>query len=412
MTKLLESLGDVRVRLGDLTTAEAAYRKSLRQIDASPVEEASLILKQALVPYWLGQYRRAMRWLRRGLRLLEGLDSPEAAAERARLAAWCGLVRYKQGRPLEAIEWCRQAIDGMPGEEGRDALAQAFVVLDWAYASLGRYDEAVYSDVAIAIYEELGDVRRRALALNNLGVVAHVRGRWDEALRLYEEAREAFEQVGDHWFAALAISNRGAIFRDRGELDAAEPLLRDALRVARAARSGSRVADTAQELGSLLARAGRFEEAHALLAEAREEYERAGDDGEVLLTDARHAECLVLEGKAKAARRRANAALGRAEALGDVFGSKAVLYRARGSALLQLGQLEKARRDLEASLDDARRREAQYDIALALDALVALERLAGEPTEPIEQEIDAIVGSLNIVRMPSIPLPETNLAAR
>ena len=73
MTKLLESLGDVRVRLGDLTTAEAAYRKSLRQIGASPVEEASLILKQALVPYWLGQYRRSMRWLRRGLRLLEGL---------------------------------------------------------------------------------------------------------------------------------------------------------------------------------------------------------------------------------------------------------------------------------------------------------------------------------------------------
>jgi class 3 adenylate cyclase/tetratricopeptide (TPR) repeat protein len=411
VTKMLESLGDVRVRLGDLTTAEAAYRKSLRQIGASPVEEASLILKQALVPYWLGQYRRSMRWLRRGLRLLEGLTGPEAAAERARLAAWCGLVRYKQGRPLEAIEWCRQAIDGMPGEEGRDALAQAFVVLDWAYASLGRYDEAVYSDAAIAIYEELGDVRRRALVLNNLGVVAHVRGRWDEALQLYEEAREAFEQVGDHWFAALAVSNRGAIFRDRGELDEAEPLLRNALRVARAARSASRVADTSQELGSLLARAGRFEEAHALLAEAREEYERAGDDGEVLLTDARHAECLVLEGKAKAARRVANAALRRAEAVGDVFGSKAVLYRARGWALLQLGQLEKARRDLEASLDDARRRGAQYDIALALDALVALERLAGEPTDPIEQEIDAIVGSLNIVSVPSIPLSPEDLAA-
>ena len=97
----------------------------------------------------------------------------------------------------------------MPGEDGKDALAQAYVVLDWAYASLGRYDEAVHSDRAIAIYEELGDVRRRAMLLNNLGVVAHVRGRWDEALRLYEEAREAFEQVGDRWFATLAISNRG-----------------------------------------------------------------------------------------------------------------------------------------------------------------------------------------------------------
>ena len=299
----------------------------------------------------------------------------------------------------------------MPSEDGKDALAQAYVVLDWAYASLGRYDEAVHSDRAIAIYEELGDVRRRAMLLNNLGVVAHVRGRWDEALQLYEEAREAFEQVGDRWFATLAISNRGAIFRDRGELDAAEPLFRAALRVARAARSGSRIADSAQELGSMLARAGHFEEAHVLLAEAREAYERAGDDGEVLLTDARHAECLVLEGKSKAAHRTANAALRRAEALGDVFGSKAVLYRARGCALLQLGRLEEARRDLEASLDDARRREARYDIALALDALVALGRLAREPTDPIEQERDAIVGRLNVVSMPTIPLSQENLAA-
>ena len=92
----------------------------------------------------------------------------------------------------------------------------------------------------------VGDVRRRAMLLNNLGVVAHVRGRWDEALQLYEEAREAFEQVGDRWFATLAISNRGAIFRDRGELDAAAPLFRAALRVARAARSGSRIADSAK----------------------------------------------------------------------------------------------------------------------------------------------------------------------
>ena len=175
--------------------------------------------------------------------------------------------------------------------------------------------------------------------------------------------------------------------------------------MARAARSASRVADTSQELGSLLARAGRFEEAHALLAEAREEYERAGDDGEVLLTDARHAECLVLEGKAKAARRVANAALRRAEAVGDVFGSKAVLYRARMRAPAARAAGEGAARPR----GEPRRRapeRAQYDIALALDALVALERLAGEPTEPIEQEIDAIVGSLNIVSVPSIPLSQ------
>ena len=404
VTGVLESLGDVRVRLGDFATAEVAYRKALRRVEADPVEKARLMLKEALVPYWLGEYRRALRWMRRGLQLLDASDGPEAADERARFAGWYGLVRYKQGRPLEAIEWCRQAVEAATSDDSKDALAHAYVVLDWAYASLGRYDEAVYSRPAIAIYEQLGDIRRRALVLNNLGVVAHVRGRWDEALELYEEAREAFDQIGDRWFAALAVSNRGAIFRDRGEFEEAEPLFRSALRVARAARSGSRAADSAQELGSMLARARRFEEAHALLGEARDEYERAGDDGEVLLTDARLAECLVLEGKAEAAQDLASAALRRAEALGDVFGSKAVLYRVRGCSNLQLGSLDAAREDLEVSLEDAREREAEYDIALALDALVSLGRLTRESTGPVEQERDAIVKRLNIVRMPSIPL--------
>jgi class 3 adenylate cyclase/tetratricopeptide (TPR) repeat protein len=412
VTKVLESLGDVRVRLGDFEAAEAAYRRSLRRTEANAVEEAALILKQALVPYWLGQYRRALTWLRRGLQLLEGLDGPEAAAERARLAAWYGLVRYKQGRPLEAIDWCRQAIDSVAGEQGKDALAQAYVVLDWTYASLGHYDEAVYSGSAIAIYQELGDIRRQGLALNNLGAVAHFRGRWDEAMELYEQARDAFQKVGDRWFAALATTNRGAILRDRGYLEEAEPLLREALRLARAAHSGARVAESATDLGIILARAGRFDEARALLAEARDEHERTGDDAEVLVTDARIAECLVLEGEAEAAFALTNAALRRADALAHVFSFGAALRRARGCALLQLGRLDEARSELEAALADARERSVEYEAALVLDALVMLRRLAGEQTDAIEQERDDILQRLNVVRTPAIPLPETNLAAR
>jgi hypothetical protein len=87
-----------------------------------------------------------------------------------------------------------------------------------------------------------------------------------------------------------------------------------------------------------------------------------------------------------------------------VFGSKGVLYRARGCALMQLGRLDEARRDLEASLEDARRREAQFDVALALDALVALRRLSSEPTDGIEEERDSIFQRLRVVRTPTIPL--------
>jgi class 3 adenylate cyclase/tetratricopeptide (TPR) repeat protein len=408
----LEALGDVQVRLADFERAADAYRKARRRLGGGPVEQTALVLKQALVPYWLGEYRRALRWFRQGLRMLEASSESEAAAQRARFAVWLGLVRYKQGRPLEAIEWCRKAIEEAPAAEAKDALAQAYLVLDWAYASLGRFDEAQNSIQSLTIYEELGDLRRRGLVLNNLGAIAHFQGRWDEAVELYEEAREVFGRVGDRWFASLATANRGAILRDQGRLDEAEPLLLDALRFARASRSGSRIADTAQELGVLYGRANRFEEAQALLAEAHEGYERAGDSAEVLLTEARTAECYVLAREAENALELSAAALRRAKGLEGAFMLAAVLHRAHGCALLQLGRLDEAREELLTGLEEARKRGLGYEIALMLSALVALGLATGEPAHEFEDERREAFERLGIVMPPGVLLPDTAGSAR
>ena len=48
---------------------------------------------------------------------------------------------------------------------------------------------------------------------------------------------------------------------------------------------------------------------------------------------------------------------------------------------------------------------ADYEVGLALDSLVALLRLTGEPTRTIERERDAIFRQLGVVAAPEIPLP-------
>ena len=400
-----ESLGDVRYRLGQFEGAGEAYRVSRRHSPAGAVGEARLMLKQALGPWRLGRYPQALGWLTRGIRMIEGHEEQEAVRERARLYAWKGVIKQKQGHPLEAIQWCRRAIDAAEASGARDALAQAFYMLDWAYTALGRFEEVVYSRRALAIYGELGDLERQGSILNNLGVIAYRQGRWIESVDLYERARQVWERAGDRWSAAFAVVNRAEVLLDQGRLAEAEPLMKESLRIARASKSGSRIAEMARYNGTLLARGGRFDEARLLLAEAREEFERSGERGEVLVTEARIAESLVFEGAAGEALALVARTLARAETFEGIFVLVPTLERIRGQALMQLGRLEEARVALGESIRRGRLDDADFEVALALDSLAALGRLEGKPTRAVERERDEIFGRLGVVATPEIPLP-------
>jgi class 3 adenylate cyclase/tetratricopeptide (TPR) repeat protein len=408
--RTLESLGDVRYRLAEFERAGEAYRLSRRRADGAPVEQARLLLKEALIPWRLSHYPQALRRLRRGMHALEGREGRHETAQRARLLAWYGATRWKQGLPLEAIEWCRRATDEAEGVQGLDALAHAALITGMAYGALGRLDEAiVHTERAFEVYEKLGDVDKQGSALNNLGVLAHMQGRWDDAVDHYQRAQQEWERAGDRWSASFATVNLAEILSDQGRLEEAEPHFRDALQTARASRSGSRIADVAVHYGRLAARAGRFDQAHSLLGDAREEHERDGVRQEVVVADARIAECLVLEGESGAALELADSALERARALeaGLVI---AMLLRVRGSALLQLGRIEEAHGALDESLSEARARGADYEAALALDSLRVLGRLTGDETAVCDEERSAIFERLGVVAVPALPLPA--IAAR
>jgi len=394
---VLEGLGDVRVKLGDFEKASVAYRASLSRVGPDPLDATRVIMKQAQVPSWLGNYPPALRWIARGLGVLEGVEGREAASERARMYAMYAAFRTRQGRLKDAIKWSLLAVEEAQAADARDALAHAYFLLDWAYAALGRYEEAVYSPLALSIYEELGDLHRQGLVLNNMGVFAHFQGRWDDALDLYRRAGDAWDKMGNRWHVALTTLNVGEVLSDQGLMDEAEPLLLDALRVARALHSGPLLGEVTLRLGRLYSRTGRFEEAHALFAEAREQYE--------LEAEARIAECFVLESEPKAALKLSKSALSHARSLDAGFDVIAMLQRTEGCAYLQLGQLEKARSALALALEEARRRSLDYEAALVLDALAVLADADAEPAEDLRHERDAILERLGVTGIPEIPLP-------
>ena len=395
LADVAEALGDVRNRMGEFPLAARAYRAARRFRRGDPAEEARLMLKEASVARRAGRYSDALRWIGRGRRALEGAAGTAAGRLRAQLSVWSGQIRQEQGRTREAVALLEGAVREAEASGDLDALAHAYYLLDWAALSLGTLREPAYSYKALSIYEHLGDLAGQANVLNNLGGFAYYEGRWDEAVDLYERGRTARERTGDSVNAAFGTANVGEIRSDQGRLDEAEGLLRSALRVWRAAGYRSGVAYALALLGRVASRAGRHDEALALFDEARALARDVGSEAEVLEVDARMAEAALLRGDAPSAEALAEATLGRGGAESVLA---PVLYRVRGAALDAMGDAEAARVALETALAEARGRDNDYELALALDAL---SRLGDGEDSRARERSRAILDRLGVVSLPS-----------
>ncbi len=401
-----EALGDVRDRIGVYDGARDAYRIARRLLSDNPVQGAQLCLKEAWMAERLGRYSLAIRWLGRGMKLLDAHAENDVAnasraalSQRAQIAVWYAAVRETAGHHREAVRWCETAIELARASDDRDALAHALFVLDWAYAALGRLDLATHSAEALRLYEELGNLSGQAVVANNLGALAYYDGRWHDALALYEQARDARLRTGDAVEAALSSANIAEILIEQSRFDEAEALLLEARRVYRAANYRSGIACASARLGRVAARTGRLDEAYRLFEEAKRLYASVEGVFEAIEVDSMLAEALVLAGDANLALVVADAALVRARAEGEIGVLGPALYRTRGYALAQLGRFAEADDAVDESLTLARQQGIEYEVALDLVACERIDGWAGRAPRPSAEAVE-ILERLNVTEVP------------
>jgi tetratricopeptide (TPR) repeat protein len=304
-----------------------------------------------------------------------------------------------------AIALCHRAIEDAEASDADGALARACYNLDAALIESGHpQSEAVHSARALEIYRRLGDLRRESAVLNNLGAFAYREGRWDEAVELYRRAGETSERAGGVADAAFGDFNIGEVLSDQGRPEEAEQRLRQALEIWRATGDDHGVAFATALLGRLAGRAGRADEGARLLADARARFRSLRLSQDVLQVQAFQLENLVFRGCVD------EALADTEKLLEDLAGGgrfAALLERVHGLALAQAGRLHDAAAALDRSVREARELGEAYEIALSLDAVLALGERIGRIHPRFRRERDEIVARLDIAVLPPVPVGET-----
>jgi tetratricopeptide (TPR) repeat protein len=395
-----EALADRALDAGMFDRARAAYGRARRLRAGDVTALAQLCQKESRAAWHQGRAVASVRWIRRGLRYVEGSTDPAHVAVRATLRMLYAQNRQLAGRHRETVRWCELAIEDATASGNRQALADAYTVLDGAYMASGHPEHAVHGALALAIWEDLGLAERQAGLLTHLGAFAYWQGHWDEALALFAKGRDAYLRAGNVVDAAYGTCNISEILIDQGLADEAEPGLLEAIDVWRSVHHPAPIAGALVNLGRIALRRNDFERALGLFEEAG-----AASETAIVEADAWLAECLLRQGEAEQAAKLLEPAIKREAASGGTtFVAK--LHRLRGYVLAALDRIDEAWPEFQTSLDAGRARGATYEIALTLEAISAVAASAGLPADAdAEDERSRLLAQLGVRSTAPPPLP-------
>jgi tetratricopeptide (TPR) repeat protein/DNA-binding XRE family transcriptional regulator len=288
---LLQATGPGRYGMHDLLRAHAREQAASRDVDAS-CEQALT----RLFDYYLAAAAAAMAILvpaeahvrprvSAAPAVLE-LPNDEGArawldAERANLvamAAYCaghGRGQHTVGLARTIFRYLMmgshlpeaQAIYGHTLQTARlsgdlAAEAEALNGLGSVAGLKGRFgDAAVHYQMALECYSRCGDRAGEARVLNNLGITEQRLHNHQSAARYHRQAIAAYEDAGDGFGAARALAELASVETALELLDDAAEHLQRALRAFRDARDRAREAEVLSRIGELSLRRGQLAEA-------------------------------------------------------------------------------------------------------------------------------------------------------
>jgi tetratricopeptide (TPR) repeat protein len=180
-----------------------------------------------------------------------------------------GRVLIQLQQPNESLDYLSRALSlsiELDNERARGNVLQALGI---AYKNLGKFNDALKNyQEALEIRRRLGQKTLVAASLNEIGNVRSLLGETEAALKSYDEALRIRREIGDRRGIGTVLVNLGALHNGRGQPDAALTVYREALQIQREIGNRSMEALCLNGIGSAYASKGQYDDAQTY-------YERA-----------------------------------------------------------------------------------------------------------------------------------------
>jgi class 3 adenylate cyclase/tetratricopeptide (TPR) repeat protein len=372
--RVSELLGDVCELAGTYGRARDAYGAAYSRLHDG-ADRARLLRKMGVLQERRGRYPQALRSYTSAMRHLHDGDDGDLV-ERSELRLARAGVRHRQGKLRESANDAAAAGQDAARAGYRHGLAHALYLRHINSVYLDEPDDSL-AEEALSIFVDLGDLVGQGNVLNNLGISAHYRGAWPEALERYRASRAARERTGDLVGAATEENNIGEILSDQGHYVEAERCFISAQSSWHAARYPIGEALATSNLGRLAARTDHTVKGAALLGQARSAFEAIHAGSYVDETDLRLTECALLAGDPQRAAEMSVALMGRFAGQRDYERLYGTALRLRAAALAQLGDTVQAAALLDDSVSRLRAVAEGFELAQALAARANVKRRLG-----------------------------------
>ncbi|HZE67922.1 MAG TPA: tetratricopeptide repeat protein [Pyrinomonadaceae bacterium] len=259
-----------------------------------------------------GEYEAARaaigdRWSRVGERPnLDGLHEgtqAELLLRAGTLTGWIGSAQQIDGAQEVAKDLISESARRFERLGFTEKVADAHVDLAVCYWRAGALDEArvTLHDVLDRVGEETSEPRLRSLA--NLALLERVAGRYREALKIQTQAAPLFKDSNNHALRGNFHNVCAQVLKELGLEEQREDYIDQALMEYTAASYHFEAAGHARfqgrienNLGSLFASIGRYDQAHEHLNNARSLFVKLRDKGMVAHVDETSAKTLLADG--------------------------------------------------------------------------------------------------------------------
>nr|MBC8274931.1 tetratricopeptide repeat protein [Chloroflexota bacterium] len=226
---VLDGLGRVYYRLGEIGKAESVYSQALEAY-----KEAGRERGEAEVLYQLAKIDIAQRkWSAAKSKLEECVARFDKVSEDASKESWSEPLRGA----VPAVERAR---------------ASVLSSLGWIYLIQGYWDQALdkYSE-ALEMFQKLQDDYGAGCSLYQVGWALQQKGKWDEAVECYRQSREILADLGANYRVARTIVKLADVYRVQGRLEESEEVYLECMRICIRLKAELGIAVVLDSLGCL-----------------------------------------------------------------------------------------------------------------------------------------------------------------